>query len=1757
MCAAGYFCFRGTPNYSATRNKCGLGYFCPEGTASGSAIETKCPRLTTSSAGAGRLEQCKISEVDVCDKIDFDTDYPYTDVSYYPKHNYELLDGSGSRIYFDSEASIDPTGEVEVVKKINPINESASSAYWVNETIEIFRTCLSYGSSSGGQDLFVIGRNFYETGASYCRYTPCLSSDVGLRRCYNKDGSLGSLGHQSMIEEAVYESPTRFKCKSPSYDFTIPVNQTDFDEECVYLPSIADYGYIHDCSRSDLDCIANFTTPVVTCTENELTTGTCTNFPDEGRKFNPCLAGEVLVDVTNDGWRWSSENMTIKATSLEDSVYNEYTNIFVDSSYAVFTVLRSDVFPSSSNDGRKIKKNDLEVCKRPTLSEEFSRDREEGWFMLRSLDTAHIVMDFKHLPDDFVYAEHYKIGIYARPSRCNDELCNENRVRLPPEEQAPCRQPVELPHGLTDTSVPKNRLLNISVTALDDVIIKVEVHILHGLFLPFEPFFMNSTTVTIVHPSRANDTAGGSSEYRSLSPYVSWEERIVRKNYFFGVVYEPDAATDITPPLNLPPRYKDYERGRVLVGFNTSHESLDVPVIRDPFDEVDQSTTFWSGPAATGEENKVLQDVYFETFHSISYQGNEFVYDFESLLVPYFLFFSNCHGPDSYLMTYTALESEQCYLPKDENDMGVDWYRYAFPPLPHQDDIDFVDSFDIGASPVSDWCEIDFVCHYEEDLPSATVAPRWFEAGSGNELFSIIRQPISYEEYVGRSSPRHTQRADLGGSSTVKRLDVTIGSDVFVGVSLNTDAADDYNGDCDVLCYPRKMTMEILYHQKDEHEKMITSIELVMENFDKDDTNTEYEFHISYYALNYLELIIAFAHEPKVFIVLFVAIGVMGVLVLSSFWFVTRITTQLEVPPNLNFFSYFGLVVPNPTAGILLALIPISIVTGILAVYIKGDKLIYGEIDATGTWMLDTMKVHFMDVRVNVNNIEKVRSGRMGAGFFFIGFYSIISGSRFFIPRRESKRLKELEFLRDKRADDEDIWDSTLWKRSNMVFASYLMAMLNLVIIEFSYWGNFGSYIWTIIFLLKVADQFIGTAVEGQLGEALLINAVSTAGGIAQGLIWLAADDFQDFLLGFFVDLGIGLTETMYIDPSLGDVLDWISETVSSIIDYFKEEIPKWLYGMSLTRDKSKRRQQEDEDEDAKKAIKREVDLVGEDGDTVEPLMDSFGGWTCGIVELFYSPFNIYLLMLFRTETGMPDLYNIKEQDMAYYLWFGLVVILFQFISDIFLHGALEQFYGWKIHDYLVYTRYRFLQRESRWKGNEDSLDESIEESMRSLDQLCFSSQYYLIMTIHVNGIIYVVLSMEMMIRNEYNMFGDPAVLMISALMLISCVVIEKLSIFLAKRFNLWKIKHENTAWHLQMDEEEEEVDIPGWDEIQGASHDNFMMNQRITSETFRYKFLNYNRNWLIAQLPSLLTPRTLRRSRPYLVNQFQKILSSQNDLISSDSDQEGEEAVKEAFGPVALTTTSRNIIRFWLYEARKRLRLKAVVMPLISRSKQNQCESCLSRKKLHVDYEITMEDMISKFEELYGRESEEDFDQVAWKAFWMKNQVYHTLCLDCKYVRYEEEKDELIMDSMAGRSSLRFGGRDADGGEGEDDLAQGPQFGPVFLNPTSKAILLSWYRKAQRSLENKLGRKLRRKVQVLDISDDEDSDEERAEKDLTASSNRFAHKVIRLSPSSKAILQKWLVMARNSLIDRNARLGQQVTRPKPKGRGKSRTKFK
>ena len=149
---------------------------------------------------------------------------------------------------------------------------------------------------------------------------------------------------------------------------------------------------------------------------------------------------------------------------------------------------------------------DLKRCSHFLVREEGNHSREEGWYLLRGLESAMLSFDFRHLPTELIYDEHYRLAIFVRPSRCVEEECDAARNFLGPKERYPCSQPIHLSNwcGLSvlnlnlnlnfrdrfqDSKTPKNVLFNMTLIALDDVIFKIEVHILNGMWLPAVDFF--------------------------------------------------------------------------------------------------------------------------------------------------------------------------------------------------------------------------------------------------------------------------------------------------------------------------------------------------------------------------------------------------------------------------------------------------------------------------------------------------------------------------------------------------------------------------------------------------------------------------------------------------------------------------------------------------------------------------------------------------------------------------------------------------------------------------------------------------------------------------------------------------------------------------------------------------------------------------------------------------------------------------------------------------------------------------------------------------------------------------------------------------------------------------------------------------------------------------------------------------------------------------------------------------------------------
>lgn len=58
--------------------------------------------------------------------------------------------------------------------------------------------------------------------------------------------------------------------------------------------------------------------------------------------------------------------------------------------------------------------------------------------------------------------------------------------------------------------------------------------------------------------------------------------------------------------------------------------------------------------------------------------------------------------------------------------------------------------------------------------------------------------------------------------------------------------------------------------------------------------------------------------------------------------------------------------------------------------------------------------------------------------------------------------------------------------------------------------------------------------------QVLLEAPVGTGLGTVMGITGMGANDFMDFLLSYFVDLGLIMLFRVNIDPALGDILEGI-----------------------------------------------------------------------------------------------------------------------------------------------------------------------------------------------------------------------------------------------------------------------------------------------------------------------------------------------------------------------------------------------------------------------------------------------------------------------------------------------------------------------------------------------------------------------------------------------------------------------------------------
>ena len=347
----------------------------------------------------------------------------------------------------------------------------------------------------------------------------------------------------------------------------------------------------------------------------------------------------------------------------------------------------------------------------------------------------------------------------------------------------------------------------------------------------------------------------------------------------------------------------------------------------------------------------------------------------------------------------------------------------------------------------------------------------------------------------------------------------------------------DLDYDCTRGCFPREVTFEVRYWQQTPYRKKLIQATVVLGSYDKDATNDEYEFGVDFQPSNWIDLMIAFAFDEITFTVVFLLLSALSMFIAIMFYVIVRSTTRLEVPPRFRFTSMMSIIVPPAMIGVFLAMAPIFALLFTARIILYGSQIPWAA-DLHAQWrpdetyfLMDSQPAHYMITKIDPLTVSNTRDARMAFAMIVIGLFLTVFGAYMFLPKRVSKREKEIEMKRDKQAQKESVWTPTTWKRSNFIFATVMLCIYLVTLIEFSYWEDFGTYIWYLLIGFRPMGILMDMVTEVLLMEALLCTPLTGTFWAVTGMMTLGADDFMDFLLGFLVDFFIMLLERAYIDP--------------------------------------------------------------------------------------------------------------------------------------------------------------------------------------------------------------------------------------------------------------------------------------------------------------------------------------------------------------------------------------------------------------------------------------------------------------------------------------------------------------------------------------------------------------------------------------------------------------------------------------------------
>lgn len=412
---------------------------------------------------------------------------------------------------------------------------------------------------------------------------------------------------------------------------------------------------------------------------------------------------------------------------------------------------------------------------------------------------------------------------------------------------------------------------------------------------------------------------------------------------------------------------------------------------------------------------------------------------------------------------------------------------------------------------------------------------------------------------------------------------------------------------------------------------------------------------------------------------------------------------------------------------------------------------------------------------------------------------------------------------------------------------------------------------------------------------------------------------------------------------------------------------------------------------------------------------------------------------MYADESQIPQNYGIQNSNLYIYLIVALVLIIPQLIVNIFLLHSTEIVQGVKLFDYFTFAAFRYKTRTTSWFSLHNPLDRSIASDWRSLDQTCFSSQFYFAVSTCTWGIMMNIFGLITMFNNSYSPFADPFLSYFITITFFAAVAVSYVLRLLRKMAKIWEIN--------RRDPERRGVRL-GICPLDHFNSERILLSE-MHNELFKHKFLSTNKEWLIHNLAGIIENEGEKGKSIY-----QKIINEgarQEELKNNDAkgrrnkallpfrtggdDEVGKLPIKkeeklqmsmivpEEDQPPNYAIDAKQfennkapfrIFKKWHEKALELRHFRELVADIHKEKMRGECRICRQTFKLYVFLLIPFEQIFYKYQrEMIGIHIDPDH----WKAYYRRHQQFRTICEECGFVnsvmqsKYEQYKYKIMQD--------------------------------------------------------------------------------------------------------------------------------------------------